>query len=90
METWYKTSFDLRVTPVKVERSTDLSVWFHDWGGALRRAKMASTYENFFPSFREAKEFLIARETRRLEVAKKNMSSAADSLTAAQALEEPK
>lgn len=91
MTTWYEVKlYGMDVRPVEVGRSTDLSVWVKDFSGKFRRRAIASGYESYFPSFDEAKTFLVERETRRLENAKQTVTNGERSLAAVLALEEPK
>ncbi len=67
---WYKyDSFCFRdeefIKVVEVEKFTDKTVWIKG-----RRNSRSSQYDRYFPSFEEAKKFVIERFERRLQSAK--------------------
>ncbi len=71
------------IEAVEVDRETESSVWIKG-----RRNSKLSSYENYFPTFSQAKEFAVARSTRAVEVAQRRLDSENAALAAAQKLQE--
>ena len=81
MKTWYRThrkiwigkrdTAETIVEPVEVERSTAANVWING-----RRCNKRTTYENYFETFEEARDFVLGNMRASLE-AKENAASSA-------------
>jgi hypothetical protein len=75
MEKWYKLKHwiygknDKWIEPIWVDKHTDNTVWIK---GRMNRIR--SDYENYFPTFDEAKSFCIARIERELEGIKNQLA----------------
>ena len=70
--TWYKTIiYGKLIAPVEVERFTSESVWI---GG--RRRGRSSVYENYFPTWAEAREFLLSHADATLASLRAQLSDA--------------
>lgn len=70
---WYKyDSFCFRdkefIKAVEVEKFTDKTVWIRS-----RRYSRSSQFDNYFPTFEEAKEFVVEKFKRRLQSSKDNL-----------------
>lgn len=60
---WYKVSLGWQmISPVEIEKETESSVWIN----GCRRAKI-STYENYFDSWDDAKQFLMDHAQKRVD-----------------------
>jgi len=84
-EIWYlvrRTFYGMdQITPVEIERFTDLSVFIN--GRAQRRE---GQYENFFPSWEYAKAFCVKRAEQNVEGAKTSLARAHSALDVAKKL----
>jgi hypothetical protein len=56
--TWYRIRWE-QITPVQVERSTQTSIWMDG-----HRESRASNYTSYFPSWEEARNYLLDKTER--------------------------
>lgn len=73
-----------RVTPVRIERFTDTSVWFNG-----RRHARTSTYERYYPTFVEAKQSIVEAAERNVLSLRRQLEQANGALGNAKGLKEP-
>lgn len=86
METWYKFDHmpwrnEQRIKPVQVEKSTAATIWID---GRMNRTR--SDYDNFFPTFEEAKAFGVEKYSRKVEQLKEQLQAAEKELAEIEAL----
>ena len=74
-------SFTNFIETVTIERVSEQSVWA---GG--RRYARASKYEKYFETYEQAKNYLLDKAERKLDMAKKSLSYAEEMLKEVQAL----
>ena len=80
METWYKYSSSAwrnepHIVPVQVEKSSASSVWISG-----RPVRLQSTYDNYFRTFDEAKQYVVNKYTKRVEQLKEQLLRAEGTL----------
>ncbi len=71
----YKTWLD-EISKVEITRESKSSVWIKGWGGKERRILKVATAECIFDTFNDAKAFLVAKATQRIERTKENLERA--------------
>jgi hypothetical protein len=91
----YKTVSNVKnlIEEVEVERETELCVWVWvtRWGGReLARAAKRSSYENYFDTWDEARDFLRDARQSRLDSARDAVTSAERALAEINALKNPR
>jgi len=75
METWYKVEYDRKIVTVEVDRFNDKSVWSNDrqWSYSgpdtwqIERHDRIANYEKYYPTFEEAKQYLVEFYQERVE-----------------------
>lgn len=88
----FKTSgnYVAKIEVVECERETDLCVWVKQgFKNEARRSNKRSSYENYFDSFQEAKDFLIAQGDSQVRHARRRLEEAQSYLGNAKGLKEP-
>lgn len=88
----YKTSgsWKAAIEVVECERESDSCVWIRGgFSKAERRNNKRSSYENYFDSFQEAKDFLIAQGESQVKSARGRLEEANSYLGNAKGLKDP-
>lgn len=80
MEIWYRFNYMAwmskpRIEPVKVEKSTASTIWIDG-----RQHRIKSDYDNFFPTYEEAKAFGVDKYSRKVSSLKTKLQSAEEEL----------
>lgn len=83
MVTWYIVSAD-RIRTVEITKYTESSVWIGD-----RRQARLSSYENFFPDWQQARDFLMEKWQRRIENSEKTLEAQKRLLASIEAMTPP-
>lgn len=87
MKIWYETwKFNSTILPVEVARETESSLFLLH-GSRERRVAKQSTHNAYFPSFEEAKAYLVERTERRIEGLKSSLDKATMELGLIQRME---
>lgn len=68
-ETWYEAWMD-KITPVEVERHTELSVWVHG------RKHARKSWRAYFPTWDGAREWLLSKAQDELDSARRSLQRA--------------
>lgn len=87
----YKTAgnWNAKIEVVECERETDSCVWVRGgFSKAERRYNKKSSYDNYFDSFQEAKDFLINTGEAKVKSARRNLEEANSYLGNAKGLKE--
>lgn len=88
---WYKVgNYNSTITPVEVTKETPSTVTIYSefWKREQRSAKH-SGYENYFPTFEEARAFLIKKRNEKILYMTKDIARLEEEIVIITGLEEP-